>query len=466
MKRFQVAFCWSLAIMLGAVALPAAAAKPPQQGQDKSYGVEFLLPSVKLGPDGNPVLDSSGNPIANPTYNPGGVIGDRVVDPPVTIVVYIKNESPPSTAASNISSLTFELSPSLVLVNDPNVVSIGCPRAQCGISGNTIFVSNISPPIQGREVYPITLQVNTCVVANEAYIGNVNAYTGSTFGGSPFKLSSTDDTFTPALKLSTRGTDFPIDFKTQVTPTVTGISCGNIACLQPFAIGNDDPSLLPYRVVSGLRGLNADGTCSDTSHVGYFVTNKLGVTTDNDFPATSRSVHFVWPPDSTPVFAYKVTRNGAGSEWDLAWLPKLGLSPVALNADTLHCNGFITGDEPVATALPLPKAYGVLAQDVKVNTKQLKVDLVGTALPNIGDPVVVESERMVVTSIDSSGWSVTRTKPVFHVAGSTVASTPMPILGSVPAPYTAGDPAKMCLAWTNDTSAWVIDGSDGWVLGR
>jgi len=83
-----------------------------------------------------------------------------------------------------------------------------------------------------------------------------------------------------------------------------------------------------------------------------------------------------------------------------------------------------------------------------------------------GLPIIVDSERMLVTSIDSNGWSVTRTDPVPHSAGKTVASTPFPLLDpsvTWPTPYVVGAPAKMCLVWTDGTSAWFIDGSDGWV---
>jgi hypothetical protein len=82
-------------------------------------------------------------------------------------------------------------------------------------------------------------------------------------------------------------------------------------------------------------------------------------------------------------------------------------------------------------------------------------------------PPPIEGERMLVISIDNSGWSVTRTASLSHPAGTNVASTPMPLLdNSVPTPYIGGTPAKMCLAWTNGTSAWIIDESDGWTLGR
>jgi len=467
MNAFFKQFDWNRAVAiaiaaLGTLALPAMAAKP-SQGQDKSYSVEFLLPPTAIRPDGT--LH------ANPFYLAGGVADDQVIDPPVTVIVYVKNEAPPSTAASTISSFTFELAPSLVLVDAPT-----CPRAQCTVSGNTVVVSNISPPIQAKEVYPVTLHVNTCVVAKEAFISNVFVFTGSQiFNGQPFSLYTGDATFPPEQTLATRSHVYP--FTTAVKPTITGISCGNIACGQEFIIGNDDPSGLAYRVISGFRGFNADGTCSLSSHLSYFVTNKLGVADSSALPDSSkRSVHFVWPSDvtSTPVFAYKVTKDtdSAGPIFTLGWLLKTDVPPVQIDASKLQCNvTYDASHEPTTLAqLPLPTPYGVLTQDVKANTKQLKVDTGGNAPPQItgtGLPIMVEGERMVVTSIANSGWTVTRASPVLHLAGKTVASTPFPLLDpTVPSPpYVAGTPAKMCVVWTDGTgtSAWVIDGSDGYV---
>jgi hypothetical protein len=464
MKPVRNVLCLLLAATLSAFALSAGAAKPPQ-AIDKSYSVEFLLPSKVPGPNGT-LID-------NPLYDPATVVGDNVTDdkvinPPVTVTVYVKNEAPPSSAASNISSLSFVLSPSLVVVPGPNAVT--CPNALCSVTGNTVTVTNISPPVHAQEVYPVTLQVNTCVVVNEAFIGSVIVSTGSQVtNGQPFSLFANDDSFKPALTLSTRGASFPIDFTQKVTPVATGISCGNIACGQPFSIGNDDPTTQPYKFVSGWRGLNADGTCSGTTNLSYFVTNQLGASI-----AADQLVHFTWSsdPNSPQSFGYKLTRNtsmpGTGT-WQLGWLL---LNGQLVTIPAPICNGVLLTNEPTTIDdLPLPKVYGLLTQDVKPNTKQLKVDT-GTNLPPTvtgdGLPIVIQGERMLVTSIDSSGWSVTRTASLFHSAGLPVASTPMPLLdsGVTSPPYTALAPAKMCMAWTNGTSAWIIDQSDGWGVPR
>jgi hypothetical protein len=381
--------------------------------------------------------------------------------------VYVKNESPPGTAASNASSLIFDLSPSFVLVAPPV-----CPRAQCTVNGNTVIVNNISPPIQAKEVYPITLQVNTCVVVNEGFITNLNVFTGSqVFNGQPFTPYVNDATFQFSQKLSTRGTAYPIDFTTTTAPVVTGISCGNIACGQSFSVGNEDPTSASYKSVSGWRGLNADGTCSGTAHLSYFVTNQLGAATTTD-----RLLHFTWQSDlnSPQTFAYELTRIPATGQWTLGWL--LDNSGQLVTIPAPLCNGALLPLTPTTIDdLPLPKVYGVLTSDVKANTKTLKVDTLGNTPPTVtgaGIPIIVETERMLVTAIDNSGWSVSRTATLSHPAGTNVASTPMPLLdNSVPSPY-GGSPAKMCLAWTSGgtattgTSAWVIDQSDGWTLGR
>jgi hypothetical protein len=108
------------------------------------------------------------------------------------------------------------------------------------------------------------------------------------------------------------------------------------------------------------------------------------------------------------------------------------------------------------------------------NSNKIKVDTGVNDPPTItpdGLPIIIQGERMVVTSIDQSGWSVTRTAKSFHPATSSVVSTPMPLLGPpladpVPAPYVNGTTAQMCMAWTNGTSAWIIDSSDGWGVPR
>jgi hypothetical protein len=219
--------------------------------------------------------------------------------------------------------------------------------------------------------------------------------------------------------------------------------------------------------VNGWRGLNADGTCSGTTNLSYFVTNQLGASSTAD-----QLVHFTWNTDLTSpqVFAYKLTRNDAGTGvWNLGWLLNSG-QLVTIPAPI--CNGGPLASEPTTIDdLPLPSVYGSLTQDVKPNSKQIKVDTGSNAPPTVtgnGLPIIIQGERMLVTSIGSGGWNVTRTASLSHPAGSPVASTPMPLLdSSVPnPPYVSGAPAKMCLAWTNGTSAWIIDQSDGWGVPR
>ncbi len=139
-----------------------------------------------------------------------------------------------------------------------------------------------------------------------------------------------------------------------------------------------------------------------------------------------------------------------------------------LDAATLPCNDFSGTDEPTTLAeLPLPKPYGVLTQDVKVNTKQLKVDTQGNDPPTVsklGPWITVEGERMLVTSIDSSGWSVTRTAPVPHMTGKTVASNPFPLLAGRAVPVCRWNAGKDVPRMDGrHIRIWVIDGSDGFV---
>lgn len=447
---------WACLLAASALTLfgASALAAKPQQAPDKSFGVEFLLPDT--APDGTP----------NPSYDPA--TGDpQILKFPVTVTVYIKNESPPSTAASNASSLRFTLS-GLV------VVGVSCPRANCGVSGDTISVSNISPPIQAKEEYPVTLQVNSCVVSGEALLlGDPQVFTGSQFSGSQFTLVSNDPTF-PTRKVLSQRNPFPYDFDNAPTSVAnTGIRCGSVACgLQqtvPNLFGDATATMTIW------RGPNADATCSSTNSsdfIDYFVTNDLW-SSDPDDPH-ARKLHASWSADTvSPVFAYKLTRATAPPPaWEVGWAPKPG---DAVTFTAPQCFGGLLSQEPMTIAnLPFPKALGVLAQDVKTSANKIKVDTGTNGLPTIppgtdGLPIRIDGEWMLVTAVGSTSWDVTRVQRQFHSAGATVATTPMPLLTSIPTNYPAPPtPAQMCMVWisTDGKTAAFMDGSDGWILGR
>jgi hypothetical protein len=447
MRKF---LCFLMATTIAAFALPGMAAKP-QQAPEKSYSVEFLLPPT--APDGT----------ANPSYTTG-TDGQTVLNLPVTVTVYVKNESPPSTAASNASSLKFQLS-GLV------PVGVACPRANCTIdtTTNTVYVMNISQPIQAKEVYPVTLQVNSCVVLGEATIGDVHVYTGSQFNGGEFMPHAGDTLFPIKQTLSTRT---PFDFTQAATIATTGISCGNAACGLEVSVPNilGDPAQTSVMTIA--RGHNADGSCSPTSFIDYFVTNSLWSSNTSD--PLSRRLHAAWSGGTvSPVFAYKLTRATTTAGWEVGWLPKPGIA-VTVPAPACAVT-FMPSDEPTVGELPFPEFLGVLSGDLKMNGDKIKVDTLGNPPPTItggGLPIRIDNEWMLVTAVGSNTWDVTRNAPTFHPAGSTVATTPMQLLSGLTSPltntYSNNTPAQMCMVWqsSDGATAWFMDGSDGWVLGK
>lgn len=437
------------ALALAVFALPGIAARP-QQAPDKSYGVEFLLPP--FAPDGT---------TPNPSYTTD-TDGQTVLHLPVTVTVYVKNESPPSTAASNASSLKFQLS-GLV------PVGVACPRALCTIdtTTNTVYVTNISQPIQAKEVYPVTLQVNSCVVLGEATISDVHVYGGSQLNGSEFSPYLSDSVFPIKQTLSTRT---PFDFTQTATIATTGISCGNAACGLEVSVPNifGDPTA----AMTIVRGPNADASCSATSFTDYFVTNNLWSSNTSD--PLSRRLHASWSGGTvSPVFAYKVTRATTTAGWEVGWLPKPGTA-VTIPAPACTVT-FASDHEPTVDELPFPEFLGVLSQDLKMNGNKIKVDTLGNPPPTItgdGLPIRIDNEWMLVTAVGSTSWDVTRIAPTFHPVGSAVATTPMQLLSGLTSPltdtYSNGTPAQMCMVWqsSDTTTAWFMDGSDGWTLGR
>jgi hypothetical protein len=451
-----------IAVALGWVAfgcmvgLPAMAAQP-----QKSYNLEFLLPD----------FDSLGN--HNPVYD-----ADLQLVAPTTVTVRLKNESPPSVANSNISSFQFALTGLNLAVNGASCA------ANCTAVGNTVYVTNISPPIQAQQTFDVTLLVTSCVVVNDANVGSITAYTGSQLNGDTFvPLAKNDSAFPMVLTLSKR---IEATQTTPLTITATGISCGTIGCNGSFAVENFTCSSASVTdCVSTIRGNNKDGVCSTS--VDYFVTNLLR-------SGTNPLLHFNWATDPAAAFAYQLTvkpQPPADPGWQLSWLPVSG-APVFISAPL--CIGADLGQYPPST-IPFPKSYGALTASVKTSDKFIYVDTstgqvaVPSPFPSNGFPIVVGTERMQVTKINTNKWTVSRaqggTSPTTPGIGAPVMNTPLPLLADaqfstdtgtrnaqLAAGYFVGQQAQMCrAALSHDNqdgtwSTWVMDIGDGWVLGR
>jgi hypothetical protein len=448
-------FCTLAAIAISALAMPGMAAKPAAQPQ-KLYNLEFLLPPT------DPLLSDRDNPLYDPAT-------EQLV-PPVAVTVTVKNESPPQ-ANSNISSFQFTLS-GLIVFKD----GLTCPNARCTVDDatNTVFVTNISPPIQTQQSLIVTLHVSSCVAVGEASIAPL-VFSGSQVNGDPFDVydskTRTDASFPMVTTLSTRtGPD------TAPTITTTGILCGNIACGDPplvvpesFGTCGSDPA--DPRCVTTSRGTDKNGACSATP-IDYAVTNLL---------PSSKSLHFVWDTNTAPsaTFAYRL--NGAFPStvppaapspppWQVAWLTTTtnGVPGPAFIA-AQECLGADLTNFPPA-ALPLPAPYGTLAAAIKAGDKSIKVNLSTSQFPSLPFPIVIDAERMNVTKITTNTWTVDRDKGATqHLLNANVMSTPLRLVLQSSGPYVAGSIAQVCRAsLSHDNgdgtwSAWFIDIGDGWV---
>jgi hypothetical protein len=381
--------------------------------------------------------------------NYGTVNGQNVLQGPVVLTVNVKNESPPSTANSTISSFKFTLY-GVTMVGDPV-----CPNARCSLDtgSNTVIVTNISPPIQPGPGFPVTVQASSC--------GNVKAPVAQTFvyGGSQLT-----------------GAQFSV--KNQ--PNTVSISCGDFACVNNDIFFTVPDSTTPVagtaKYVTGLRSqFDKNGACVGVS---YDVTNTI---------PTDNRLHFEWDTatDDAAVFAYQVNVNNddpVNFPIQVSWRNNPDGTPSFIVAPP--CNTLSTNPPD---DLPLPASYGALASAMKSSDKSLKIDTSSALVPApnpvpaLGFPIVIGSERMQVTKITTNTWTVSRTPgAVGHDLGATVMSTPLPLLtgyvftdSQKTAGYNANNQAQVCIAQQTNpvnggkvTSAWIIDIGDAWTQGR
>ena len=385
---------WLLTLFIALAWLPAFA------GPEKTFSYQLTVPLSATNPTYLPATD--GEPQFDSAY----------------VQFTIKNESPPSVANSNIGSFQFTLVPWQIFE------IAGCPSgATCTFdSTNTVYVTNISPPIQAQAQATVTLKVITCGDARIAGVPLV--YNGATLSG---------QTFAPGGKVVSEAT----------------ISCGALACGQSF-LEND---------IAGFRGrYNNDGSCSVLNS--YFVTNTL--------PLDGR-LHFEWilTPQSREAFVYAADVT-TGAPLSFSWRDDANGNPVFITAT--NCE-----PSPSSPTAALPFPYGTLITSLSRTASTLKIALAsGVTVPAVPFRIVVESERMVVTAINGTSWTVQRaadgTTAATHAASAMVMSTHLPPMLPLvaPSPYSNDYYARMCIATTvnngdNTSTIWILDGGDGWL---
>lgn len=396
----------------------------------------FALPALAA-----PTKTYSLNATASPTYGTDSN-GQRTLTVPVPVAITIKNESPPSVANSNISSFSFTAAGMTIASVDTGACQSLGGICALDTSTNTVSVTNISPPVQAQGTFTVPVTVVSC--GDGAWSAKV--WSGSQLNGNLFAL--VNDASLPSNSLT------PVD-------------CGDTTCGLPFVTSSLNSVAGSPAYVSGLRGFYDKNGAACTT-IGYTVTNTI---------PSNKTVHFEYPsassfnPSTDPAAAFLYTLNfGTPVALTLAWFTDSN-GPV-----------FVAGQQCLTTQMAnnLPAPYGSLGQNVSATKKQIPVNVTVAPTIPLPFPIVVDTERMLVTSISTNNWTVQRgqggTTAAPHAAGAPVMSTPLPILtgpftqAQSSAGYKVGNQAQMCIAAPDisqgsSSSYNVIDIGDGWGQG-
>jgi hypothetical protein len=363
--------------------------------------------------------------------------GQQVLQVPLPIVITVKNESPPSVANSNISSFSFTVSG--MTIESVDTTSCNTQGGQCSLDTvtNTVSVTNISPPVQGQGTFSVPVKVSSCGDGS----WSAKVFSGSQLNGNTFGFQN--DSTLP-------------------TNLATSVTCGDTKCGMGFVVPSDLAVSGNPTYVNGIRGdFNKDG--STCSVLDYTVTNTI---------PTNDKLHFEWNASSTSAaFLYTLNFVTATTTPQLAWLTDSS-GPV-----------FVDAQPCLSTNMPnnLPAPYGTLAQDVNSSKNKIQVNVTSAPTIPVPFPIVIGTERMLVTNTGTNNWSVQRgqggTHPAPHSATARIMSTPLPLLtgpfttAQNHAGYIVGYQAQMCITSPNPTS-WpsltydIIDIGDGWGLGK
>lgn len=369
---------------------------------------------------------------AFPTFTNG------VLDTPVQMKLFLKNEAPPGQANSNIGSFT--VSPVGVTIAPG---SITCSTGKCAVNGNALTVTNISA-LQAQQILEVDFATTSC--GDGHWFATV--YNGSSLSGQVFGLVTDADFFNDGTLVA--------------DDQITNASCGAAACTGTTFVVSDStsPSTTSLQYVTGLRSpLNKDGagTCSATD---YFVSNML--------PSNGR-LHFRWPVDiidGQPSAVFKYTMNLPSSNAMVAWLNTDGTP--ATGSDPNVFPYFIPAAACLTNVAPAP--YAQLGSSISATTLQINVvnSLSPGQLPNRPFPAVIGSERILVQQVTGNGtWTVARgqggTSAASHNANDPVMSTPLPILAAPVGPYQTTDhPPKAVQAQVCIIGAPVLNAGGTW----
>ena len=308
----------------------------------------------------------------------------------------------PSTAVNGQCGLTFTTPPpSVIVVSSPFTVGVGA------VDGSNTPIASFSGPVT------LTLNTGTLVLGTTAASGGVVTF-------SNLKINSTG-TYT----LTAANTGF-----TSATSSSFTVYFGQLDCKTGDTTANGGVAQFGDDKVSGVRWTNKDGSpcvLVDYTFTGPVVNN-------------SNNGHQVWDTSLTgqpgAVFTYAISwfpvwaqSNGLPAPTQVAWDPAL-----ANYVDARYC---LTQN--------LPASLGTLASvPDPVTDSQTSITVNGSSVPAflITDtskrfPIVIDKERMNVTSITGTTWTVQRgqggtqasSHPATYSGGAAkkVMSTPLPL---------------------------------------
>ncbi|TMH26741.1 MAG: hypothetical protein E6H66_24665 [Betaproteobacteria bacterium] len=378
-------------------------------------------------------LPSFGDPPPNKLFSVTMVPGQLdTLQGTTPVTAYVTNESP---AGSNASFSSFTLS--LSSVSGLTIQSVDQPSgggfAQV-TSPTSISVTGI-PNVKPQDPpFTVTMHVVGC---GDGSTWTPTIYTGSNLSGFVF----VQDSRTPSL-------------------LTTDVACGSVSCAGALAKVTQ-----PDGTITGVRGsYNQDGTTCTTA-VNYFVTNTISV---------NGTLKFRWDLAAAPQAAFRYSLwSDAAASVPINWTANAKVAWLCDPAGDPNSKCWVPAqpcERPTLQAEPyLPWPYASLIAD---NGKTIKVDPSAFSstnpVPALPFPIFVETERMLVTKINSSTntWTVQRcqggtcTSTSTHPQGVNVMSTPLPILPSgTQSPYKAGNQAQACIVpGTNN----LVDIGDLW----
>ena len=357
---------------------------------------------------------------------------------------YLASLSQPSIGVTNACALRFVpgRTPTGAIVNAIITSTADDP------SGPSVQVEEYDSTTNAR----VTSFTGSVSLTEFAFAGSG---TGALSGGGAVAAVAGVATF-PSLNISATG-DYMLQassgaLSSSPSPQFT-IFGGELFCGDSLALAFTNPNNLSNTApgyAAGSRGANnKDG--STCIKVDYTFTNTILI---------DDTVHLKWDTNVQPNAAFIYTMNSRlkpvdGDGWtarrpNVAWLESPPGTPI-----------FVPGLACLSPGLPAP--YGTLTAAIN-DTTQTSITVNATAtLPGTPFPIVIGTERLQVSAVSGSTWTVARgqggTTAATHFANAPVMSTPLPLIPNDPAfiaPYAVGAQAHMCIA----SRGWVSSGLD------